>query len=227
MNTKLVGEISKCVRISADEVFLLGDLQLPEESRAVVLFAHDCGRSQNNPRNRHVARMMREQGLGTLLCDLLTEDEEAEDEVTEKYRHDAVFLSKRLHAVTQWVTSEPDTKDLRIGYYGACAGGAAVLIAAARMRHKVGAVVSRGGRLDLAAKSVSRVTCPTLLIVGENDTVGIELNREALPHLGCEKELRVVPGASHLFGEPGKLETMARLSADWLRRHLGDSSYSV
>lgn len=227
MNTKFVGEISKCVRICADEVFLLGDLQLPEESRAVVLFAHDCGRSQNNPRNRHVARMMREQGLGTLLCDLLTEDEEAEDEVTEKYRHDAVFLAKRLHAVTQWVTSEPDTKDLRIGYYGACAGGAAVLIAAARMRHKVGAVVSRGGRLDLAVKSVSRVTCPTLLIVGENDTVGIELNREALPHMGCEKELRVVPGASHLFGEPGKLETMARLSADWLCRHLADSSYSV
>lgn len=227
MNTKSVGEISKCVRISADEVYLLGDLQLPEESQAVVLFALDRGRSQNNPRNRHVARMMREKGLGTLLCDLLTEDEEAEDEVTGKYRYDAFFLARRLGAVTQWVTSQADTKGLRIGYYGACAGGAAALIAAARLRHKVGAIVSRGGRLDLAIRSVPRVTCPTLLIVGESDTVGIELNREALPHLGGEKELRVVPGASHLFGEPGKLESMALLSADWFRRHLGDALIHV
>lgn len=224
MNTKSTGEISKCVRISADDVFLLGDLQLPEESSAVVVFAHDCGRSQNNPRNRHVARMIREKGLGTLVCDLLTEDEEAEDEVNEKYRHNADFLAKRLGAVTKWVIAAPDTHSLRIGYFGTCAGGAAVLIAAAKLRDKVGAVVSRGGRMDLATRSVPRVTCPTLLIVGEHDTVGIELNREALPNLDCEKELQVVPGASHLFGEPGKLEIMAHLSADWFSRHLGDAS---
>jgi dienelactone hydrolase len=220
MSTKSTGEISKCVRISADDVFLLGDLQLPEESSAVIVFAHDCGRSQNNPRNRHVARLIREKGLGTLMCDLLTEDEEAEDEVNETYRHNADFLAKRLSAVTQWVIDAPDTQNLRIGYFGICAGGAAVLIAAAELADKVGAVVSRGGRLDLATQSVPHVTCPTLLIVGEHDTVGIELNREALPNLDCKKELHVVAGASHLFGEPGKLETMAQLSAEWFNRHL-------
>lgn len=222
MNTKSTGEISKCVRISAGDVFLLGDLQLPEESSAVIVFAHDCGRSQNNPRNRHVARMIRERGLGTLMCDLLTEDEEAEDEVNEKYRHDADFLAKRLGAVTRWVTTAPDTQNMRIGYFGTCAGGAAVLISASKLRDKVSAVVSRGGRLDLAARFLSRVTCPTLLIVGEQDTVGLELNREAMPNLGGEKDLQVVAGASHLFGEPGKLETMAQLSADWFFRHLGE-----
>lgn len=222
MFTKSTGEISKCVRIAADQVYLMGDLQLPEESCAVVLFAHD-GRCQNSPRNRHVARILREKGIGTLLCDLLTADEAAEDDATEIYRHDAALLAKRLAAVTQWVTNEPDTKSLRFGYFGASAGGAAALMAAAKMRRKVGAVVTRGGRLDLATEVISRVACPTLLVVGEDDTVGIELNREALPRFGCEKELRVIPGASHWFGEPGKLEIMALLSADWFCRHLGDA----
>jgi len=222
MNTKSTGEISKCVRISADAVFLMGDLQLPEESCSVVLFAYNCGRSQNNPRNRHVARTLRENGIGTLLCDLLTEEEETEDEVSEKYRHDAAFLARRLDAVTKWVTSQPDTKSLRIGYFGACSGGAAVMLSAAKLGRKMGAIVTRGARLDLAAKVLPRVTCPTLLIVGGNDTVGIELNREALPHLGGKKELHVVEGASHLFAEPGTLETMANLSADWFCRHLAD-----
>jgi len=227
MNTKSTGEISKCVRISADGVFLLGDLQLPEESGAVVLFAYNCGRSQNNPRNRHVARTLRENGIGTMLCDLLTEEEEAEDEVSEKYRHDAAFLTRRLDAVTKWVTKEPDTKSLRIGYFGACSGGAAVMLSAARLGHKVGAIVTRGARLDLAAKALPRVTCPTLLIVGENDTVGIELNREALPHFGGTKELHVVDGASHLFAEPGTLEAMAHLSAEWFCRHLAGAPQHV
>jgi putative phosphoribosyl transferase len=220
MYTKSTGEISRCVRISADDVFLLGDLQLPEESEAVVLFAHD-GRCQNSPRSRHVARILRENGIGTLLCDLLTAQEAAEDDDTEAYRHDAVLLAKRLTAVTKWVTAQPDTKGLRLGYFGASAGGAAALIAAARMGRRVGAVVSRGGRLDLAVHVVPRVTCPTLLVVGEDDAVGIELNKEALPRLGGEKDLRVVPGASHLFGEPGKLQTMAVLGAQWFCRHLG------
>jgi len=222
MNTRSTGEISKCVRICADDVFLMGDLQLPEESSAVVLFAYNCGRSQNNPRNRHVARTLRENGIGTLLCDLLTEEEETEDEVSERFRHDAVFLARRLDAVTQWASREPDTKSLRLGYFGACSGGAAVMLSAAKLGRKVGAIVTRGARLDLAAKALSRVTCPTLLIVGGNDTVGMELNREAIPHLGGKKELHVVEGATHLFAEPGTLEIMANLSADWFCRHLAD-----
>lgn len=222
MKTKSSGEISKCVRIAADHVYLMGDLQLPEESCAVVLFVCD-GRCQNNPRNQQVAQVLRENGVGTLLCDLLTEEEAAKDETTEQYRHDAPFLAERLRAVTRWVSAEPDTRTLNVGYFGACVGGAAALIAAAKSRGKVGAVVTRGGRLDLAAEAVSKVTCPTLLIVGENDTEGVELNREALPHLSCKKELQVVAGASHLFGEPYKLETMAHLSAEWFRCHLADA----
>lgn len=227
MNTRSTGEVSKCVRIRADEVFLMGDLQVPEESGAVVVFAYNCGRSQNNPRNRHVARTLRENGIGTLLCDLLTEEEEAEDEVSEKYRHDAVFLARRLDAVTKWASREAETKGLRLGYFGACSGGAAVMLAAAKAGGKVGAIVSRGGRLDLAAKALQRVTCPTLLIVGGNDTVGMELNREAIPHLGGKKELHVVEGATHLFAEPGTLEAMANLSAEWFCRHLAGTPQHV
>jgi dienelactone hydrolase len=211
-------EISKCVRIPAENVSLLGDLQVPEQATSLVIFAFDYGRSVNHPRPRHIARVMRDHGLGTLLSDLLTEDEEAEDEVTEKYRHDAEFLSRRLIEVTQWATSNPDTRDLRLAYFGASAGGAAALIAAAKMHKKVCAVVTRGCRADLAKKALPHVMCPTLLIVGEDDTVCVELNREALPLLGGRKELQVIPGASHLFGEPGKLDLMSRMSAEWLRR---------
>ena len=216
--------INKCIRIPADDVFLLGDLQIPEESVALVVFAYGSGRSRNNPRNRHIARIFRSCGIGTLLCELLTEEEEVEDEATEKYRHDAKLLAKRLVEVTRWAASEPGIKNLPMGYFGACAGGAAALIAAARMKSKVGAVVSRGGRMDLAIKALPRVKCPTLLIVGGNDTVGLELNREALPRLTCPKRMVEVTGASHLFGEPGKLEEMAELSAGWFHLHLVESN---
>jgi dienelactone hydrolase len=211
-------EISKCVRVPAGDVFLLGDLQVPEMATSLVIFAFDYGRSANHPRPRHIARVMRDHGLATLLCDLLTEDEEAEDEVTEKYRHDAEFLSRRLIEVTHWVLSHPDTKNLRLTYFGASAGGAAALIATAKMHKKVCAVVTRGCRVDLAKKSLPHVLCPTLLIVGGDDPVDVELNREGLALLGGRKELQVIPGASHLFGEPGKLELMSRMSAEWLRR---------
>lgn len=211
-------EISKCVRIPADDVNLLGDLQVPEMATSLVIFAFDYGRSVNHPRARHTARAMRDHGLGTLLCDLLTEDEDAEDEVSEKFRHDAEFLSRRLIEVTKWVTSNPDTQKLRLAYFGVSAGGAAALISAAKMHRKVCAVVTRGCRADLAKKSLPRVLCPTLLIVGEDDTVGVELNREGLALLGGRKELQVIPGASHLFGEPGKLDIMAQMAAEWLRR---------
>lgn len=213
--------INKCVRIPVGGLFLLGDLQIPEESVALVIFAYGSGRSRNSPRNRHAARVLRMHGIGTLICELLSEEEEIDDEATEKFRHDAELLAKRLLEVTRWVASQSETKHLPLGYFGACAGGAAAVIAAARKNAKVGALVSRGGRMDLAVKSLPRVKCPTLFIVGEKDTVGMELNREALARLQCTKQLVEVPGASHLFGEPGKLEEMAELSAEWFREHLG------
>ncbi len=212
--------INKCVRIQAGEVFLLGDLQIPEEATALVLFAYCSGRSRNNPRNRHTAQVFRESGIGTLMCELITEEEEIEDEATEKYRHDAKLLARRLVEIARWAVSQEEMKGLPVGLFGACAGGAAALIAAARLKNKVRAVVSRGGRVDLAAKSLAQVKCPTLLIVGEQDTVGMELNREGLSQLTCTKKLVEIPGASHLFGEPGKLKQMSRLSADWFHDHL-------
>lgn len=219
--------INKCVRVPAGDVFLLGDLKIPGESAALVLFAHGSGRSRNNPRHRHVAQVMRSKGISTLMCDLMTEEEEIDDEATGRFRNDAEFLAKRLVQVTDWAMTQAETKDLRIGYFGACSGGAAALIAAARMKDKVGAVVSRGGRMDLAATALPRVKCPTLMIVGSEDTVGMELNREALARLTCIKELAEVPGASHLFGEPGKLEEMAELSTSWFYKHLcGVESHS-
>jgi dienelactone hydrolase len=222
MNTtqeKPIREINQYVRIPADDVFLLADLHVPEESESLVILAND-GRCRNNPRSRHSARIFREKGIGTLICDLLTDDEAGDDETASEENHDAALLAKRLIAVTRWLSSNPDTEDLRIGYFGACAGGAAAMIAAAKLRDMIGAVVLRGGRLDLAKNSLPLVTCPTLLIVGENDTDCMELSRHAMAHLTCEKELRVISGASHLFGEPGILESMTRMSADWLRQHL-------
>jgi dienelactone hydrolase len=217
-----VEQISKYVSIPADEVTLLADLQVPEDAHGLILFVYGFGRCRNHPRTRLVARVMRESGLGTLLCDLLTEEEDAEDEVSGIYRRDASFLAKRLLAVTRWAVAYPDTKDIPIGYFGASTGGGAAMIAAVKMHAKVAAVVSRGGRLDLAVKALPHVKCPVLLIVGEYDTVGVELSRQALPRLTGEKELRLVPGASQLFGEPGKLEIMAELSAAWFRCHLGE-----
>lgn len=215
--------INQYVRISADNVFLMADLQVPEESNTLVIFAYDCGRSRNHPRALHVARAMRSRGLGTLLCDLLTEEEEGEDEITQTHNHDAALLAKRLIAVTQWAAKNPGTKHLRMAYFGVSSGGGAALIGAAKLQNNVGAVVTRGGLLDLAAKSVPHVMCPTLLIVGGDDTEGLALNREAFTNLTCTKEIQVIPGASHLFGEPGKLEVMAQLSADWIHKHLVES----
>jgi len=217
-----IKEINKCVRIPVGGLNLLGDLHIPEESTALVIFAYGSGRSRNNPRNRHTAQVMRMHGLGTMMCELLSEDEEIEDEATEKFRNDAVLLAKRLVDVTHWVSRQPETKHLSVGYFGVCAGGAAAVIAAARKNSKVEAVVSRGGRMDLAVKSLPHVKCPTLLIVGEKDTVGKELNREAMARLANTKQLVEIEGATHLFGEPGKLDKMAELSAEWFREHLGN-----
>ena len=208
------------VHVSAGSVTLDGNLSLPEESRAVVLFAHGSGSSRHSSRNRYVARVLNEAKLATLLIDLLTLDEEVIDARTAQLRFDIELLAERLVGATDWLTRFPDTKHLRIGYFGASTGAAAALVAAAVRPDVVSAVVSRGGRPDLAGAALMHVRAPTLLIVGGNDGQVIQLNRTALAELRCEKQLMIVPGATHLFEEPGALDEVARLARDWFHRHL-------
>ena len=208
------------VRVPAGEVMLDGNLTLPEGSHAIVLFAHGSGSSRHSPRNRYVARLLNEAKLSTLLIDLLTLDEEVIDARTAQLRFDIGLLAERLVGATDWLTQFPDTRQLRIGYFGASTGAAAALAAAALRTDVVGAVASRGGRPDLAGAALTRVQAPTLVIVGENDGQVIQLNREALAQLRCEKQLMIVPGATHLFEEPGALDVVARLACDWFERHL-------
>jgi putative phosphoribosyl transferase len=211
---------ARLVRVPAGPVGLDGNLSLPERSRAVVLFAHGSGSSRHSSRNRHVARLLNEVGLATLLIDLLTPDEEAIDARTAHLRFDIDLLAERLVAATDWLTQYPVTQNLPIGYFGASTGAAAALVAAAERHDVVGAVVSRGGRPDLAGPALMRVRAPTLFIVGGNDTEVIQLNRAAFARLRCEKELVIVPGATHLFEEPGALDEVARLAREWFHRHL-------
>ena len=185
-----------------------------------MLFAHGSGSSRHSPRNRYVARLLNQAKLATLLVDLLTSDEEAIDMRTAHLRFDIGLLAQRLVAVTDWLTQYQDTRYLRIGYFGASTGAAAALVAAAERPDVVGAVVSRGGRPDLAGPALARVRAPTLLIVGGNDFQVIELNWAALAQLRCEKQLVIVPGATHLFEEPGALDEVARLAREWFERHL-------
>ena len=208
------------VRVPAGPVTLEGNLAVPPQARAVVLFAHGSGSSRHSPRNRFVARVLNEAGLATLLIDLLTADEEEVDAATGHLRFDIPMLARRLAAITDWLVSHPQTRSMRLGYFGASTGAAAALIAAAERPQTVGAIVSRGGRPDLAAEVLPRVRAPTLLIVGGQDLVVLELNREALRELRAEAQLVVVPGATHLFPEPGALEEVARLSAEWFARYL-------
>jgi putative phosphoribosyl transferase len=209
----------RLVRVPAGSVTLEGNLTLPEQSRGVVLFAHGSGSSRYSPRNRYVARLLNE-AKPTLLIDLLTLHEEVIDSRTAQLRFDIDLLAERLVDATDWLTQFPDTKDLRIGYFGASTGAAAALAAAALRPDPVGAIVSRGGRPDLAGAALMRVRAPTLLIVGENDVQVIELNRAALAQLRSEKRLVVVPGATHLFEEPGALDMVAQLAREWFERHL-------
>jgi pimeloyl-ACP methyl ester carboxylesterase len=195
-------------------------LALPEYAQAIVLFAHGSGSSRHSPRNRYVARVLNEAKLATLLIDLLTLHEEVIDTRTAHLRFDIDLLAERLVDATDWLTQFPDTKHLPIGYFGASTGAAAALAAAAVRPDVVGAVVSRGGRPDLAGSALPRVRAPTLLIVGGDDRQVIELNRAALAQLRCEKQLVIVPAATHLFEEPGALDEVARLARDWFQRHL-------
>jgi putative phosphoribosyl transferase len=210
----------RLVRGTAGGVTLEGNLSLPEGASGVVLFAHGSGSSRHSTRNRYVARLLNEAKLATLLIDLLTPDEEAVDLRTAHLRFDIGLLANRLVGATDWLTQQPDTRHLRIGYFGASTGAAAALVAAAERPEVVGAVVSRGGRPDLAGPALPRLRAPTLLIVGGNDVPVIELNRAAFEQLRSEKQLVIIPGATHLFEEPGALDQVARLAREWFERYL-------
>lgn len=208
------------VRVPVGGPALEGNLAVPGNARGIVVFAHGSGSSRHSPRNRAVAAMLREGGLATLLVDLLTPEEGAVDEETARLRFDIDLLAERLVGATDWIGEVEETRGLGVGYFGASTGGGAALVAAARRPNSVRAVVSRGGRPDLAGAALARVRAPTLLIVGGHDPVVLELNREAFDRLRCEKDIAVVPGATHLFEEPGALEEVARLARDWFLRHL-------
>ena len=213
-------DYERTVRVPAGPVTLEGDLAIPEGAQGVVLFAHGSGSSRHSPRNRRVAQLLNQARLATLLVDLLTPDEEVAERRTGHLRFDIGLLAERLVEAADWLGRQPDTRDLALGCFGASTGAAAALVAGAARPHTVCAVVSRGGRPDLAGPALPVVRAPTLLIVGGDDLTVLELNRQAHERLHCEKRLVVIPGATHLFEEPGALEEVARLARDWFERHL-------
>lgn len=210
----------RLVLVSMGRVTLEGNLTLPEGAAGLVLFAHGSGSGRHSPRNRRVAAALNEANFATLLVDLLSPREEAIDLQTAHLRFDIGLLAERLIGATDWLTKYPDTQGLRIGYFGASTGAGAALVAATERPEAVGAVVSRGGRPDLAGPVLTRVRTPTLLIVGGDDFQVIELNRTVFEKLRCEKRFVIVPGATHLFEEPGALDEVAVLARDWFQRYL-------
>lgn len=197
-----------------------GDLVVPESAKGLVLFAHGSGSSRLSPRNRKVARYLNQLSLATLLVDLLTEEEEQEDEVTAALRFNIPLLSQRLIAIIDWIAEQKECRELPVALFGASTGAAAALIAAAQRRERVSSVVSRGGRPDLAAAALPKVSAPTLLIVGANDPVVIDLNEKAFSQLLCVKKMVLVEGATHLFEEAGALDRVAQLAGEWIASHL-------
>jgi putative phosphoribosyl transferase len=208
------------LKIPVGSVVVEGNLIIPSGAKGVVLFAHGSGSGRFSPRNQYVAKEFNKARIGTLLFDLLTSEEEEEDIVTAEYRFNIDLLAERLIGATEWLKNDPRTKNYTFGYFGASTGAAAALIAAAKLPKHVAAVVSRGGRPDLAAGYLPRVLAPTLLLVGSLDTEVIELNRQAMEQMSAEKKLVIIPGATHLFEETGKLEAVAKISIDWLSRYL-------
>jgi dienelactone hydrolase len=208
------------IHIPAGESLLDGDLSVPESAGGVVLFAHGSGSSRHSPRNQYVAKALQRAGLATLLMDLLTPQEETLDARTTALRFDVDLLARRLIVATWWLLDQPQTEKLPIGYFGASTGAAAALLAAAAIPEVVAAIVSRGGRPDLAGEVLHRVAAPTLLVVGKRDTAVLELNRKALAELRVRKQLEIVPGASHLFEEQGALQSVAQLAANWFATYL-------
>lgn len=213
--------IEREVHIPSGKAMLDGDLVVPAGAQALIVFAHGSGSSRKSSRNRFVARALQHAGLGTLLFDLLTRAEEKIDVHTAEFRFDIPLLGERLVDATRWLDSDAELSRLRVGYFGASTGSAAALIAAATLPDRASAVVSRGGRPDLAGDHLERVKAPTLLIVGGHDDVVIELNQSAYERLRCEKHLTIVPGASHLFEEPGTLEQVAALASEFFAKRLG------
>lgn len=212
------------VQIDTGRAALSGNLDIPEGATALVVFAHGSGSSRHSPRNQFVARTLNNAGLATLLFDLLTHEEEAIDTQTRELRFNINLLAERLVHATRWVKQQPQTRDLRIGYFGSSTGGAAALVAAVDVPQDVGAVVSRGGRPDLAGEVLPKAQAPTLLVVGANDDIVIELNEQARDKMRCEVKLEIIPGATHLFEEPGTLEKVAKLASDWFVHHIGANS---
>jgi len=210
------------VRIPAGRAMLDGSLTIVAQAKGLVLFAHGSGSSRHSPRNQFVARTLNETGLATLLFDLLTPEEESVDLYTREHRFNISLLAERLVHATKWAKQQKETKDFHIGYFGSSTGGGAALVAAAELPNEIGAVVSRGGRPDLAGDTLPKVKAPTLLIVGGEDQVVIELNEQARVQMKCECKIEIVPGATHLFEEPGTLEQVAKLASDWFVRHNGN-----
>jgi dienelactone hydrolase len=208
------------IQIPVGRVTLEGELSIPSDAKGLVLFAHGSGSSRHSPRNQFVADVLQEAGIGTLLFDLLTKAEEEKDHRTGHLRFDIAFLAERLVHAARALEHEPEAQHLKLGFFGSSTGGGAAMVAAAELGDKIGAVVSRGGRPDLAAEALPQVTAPTLLIVGSEDHVVIQLNEQVLRALRCEKALRIVAGASHLFEEPGTLDSVAHLAAEWFVEHL-------
>src|SRR5437016_8290091 len=211
-------------QIPAGHAALSGNLTIPENPMRLVLFAHGSGSSRHSPRNQFVARTLNRAGLGTLLFDLLTPEEEALDIYTREHRFNISLLADRLVHATKWTKQQEETRDLHIGYFGSSTGGAAALVAAAELPQDVSAVVSRGGRPDLAGDALPNVQAPTLLIVGGNDDIVIKLNEMARDRMRCEVKLESIYGATHLFEEPGALEQVAKLASDWFVDHIGAGS---
>ncbi|MHB8771961.1 MAG: dienelactone hydrolase family protein [Syntrophales bacterium] len=211
---------ARSVRIVVDRVTLEGDLAIPETARGIVVFVHGSGSSRFSSRNRYVAQYLRQDGLATLLFDLLTRQEEEIDTYTMKLRFDIGLLARRLSGVTRWLAAQAETRNLAVGYFGASTGAAAALIAETENPAAVKAIVARGGRPDLAAAALGQVQAPTLLIVGGNDYQVILLNEQAMDRLPGPKRMVIVPGATHLFEEPGALEQAANLASQWFRRYL-------
>lgn len=209
------------IRIFVEGANLVGNLTVPDVAQGVVLFVHGSGSSRHSPRNQFVAKVLNDAGLATLLFDLLTPDEEAVDNHTREHRFNLALLAHRLLATTRWTQSQAATGGLPIGYFGSSTGGGAALLAASEVPEEVFAVVSRGGRPDLAGPALARIAAPTLLIVGGEDDVVIDLNREAMAQMCCEVKLELLPGATHLFEEAGALELVARLASNWFTAHLG------
>lgn len=207
------------IHIPVKEGVLEGDLQIPPDAKGLVVFAHGSGSSRHSPRNRFVAEFLQSGGLATLLIDLLTEAEGEADEFTAALRFDIDLLTERLCLVTEWLQTSKETRNFPIGYFGASTGAAAALCAAATMNKGIAAVVSRGGRPDLAQRALPAVKAPTLLIVGGHDAPVIGMNEEAYALLTCEKEMVIVPQATHLFEEPGALEKVAGLAREWFYKH--------